>query len=486
MKEHFHNFKHKSIMSQPTYTNKLSHFFALLRQSLKGGEYDYTQGSIRAAIVLLAIPMMLELSLESVFAVVDMYFVSHLPNSKNAMATVGLTESVIALVYTIAIGLSTAATAVVARRIGEKNPAGASHAGAQSILIAIILAIVLSIAGIFFAPDILKIMGAKEEVIKEGTVFTRIMLGGSVVIILLFLINGIFRGAGDAAMAMRSLWLASIINIFLCPMLINGYGPFPQLGLKGAAIATTIGRGVGVLYQCYHLFSGKRSIKLTLPHFKWDLPVVKTLFGVAWPATFQFFIQSGSWIVLTWLVSHTGSTDASAGYQVAIRNVVFFILPAWGLSNAAATLVGQNLGAQQPLRAEQSVLLTAKYNAAFMSLVTVLFVFFASPIISIFTKEPEVHRYGTLALQIIGAGYIFYGIGMVMIQALNGAGDTKTPTWINIFGFWVFQIPLAIILAEVLGMGPVGAFIAIPAAESVLAVAAWYFFRKGKWKNVKV
>ena len=473
-------------MSQPTYTNKGYHFFALLKQSLKGGEYDYTQGSIRSAIVLLAIPMILELSLESVFAVVDMYFVSHLPNSKNAMATVGLTESVIALVYTIAIGLSTAATAVVARRIGEKNPDGAAHAGAQSMIIALVVTVIISIAGVVFAADILRLMGASKEVIAEGTSFTRIMLGGSLAIILLFLINGIFRGAGDAALAMRSLWIASIINIFLCPMLINGYGPFPELGLKGAAIATTIGRGIGVLYQCYHLFSGKRTIKINRTHFKWDLPVVKTLFGVAWPATFQFFIQSGSWIVLTWLVSTTGSTDASAGYQVAIRNVVFFILPAWGLSNAAATLVGQNLGAKQPERAEKSVWLTAKYNAAFMSLVMLLFLFFSSAIISIFTKEPEVHRYGTMALRIIGAGYIFYGVGMVMIQALNGAGDTKTPTWINIFGFWLFQIPLAFVLAKTFKMGPTGAFIAIPVAESVLAIAAWYFFMKGKWKEVKV
>jgi putative MATE family efflux protein len=473
-------------MTQPTYTNKLSHFFALLKQSLRGDEHDYTKGSLRSAIVLLAIPMILELSLESVFAVVDMYFVSQLPDSKNAMATVGLTESVITLVYTIAIGLSTAATAVVARRIGEKNPEGAAHAGAQSIIIALLVTVLVSIIGVVYAPEILRLMGAKEEVVREGTLFTRIMLGGSVVIILLFLINGIFRGAGDAAMAMRSLWIASLINIFLCPMLIHGYGPFPALGLKGAAIATTIGRGIGVLYQCYYLFGGKRSIKLRLSHFKWDMPVAKTIFGVAWPATFQFFIQSGSWIVLAWLVSTTGSTEASAGYQVAIRNVVFFILPAWGLSNAAATLVGQNLGAQQPLRAEQSVLLTAKYNAVFMALVTVVFVFFASPIISIFTKEPEVHHYGTLALQIIGAGYIFYGIGMVMIQALNGAGDTKTPTWINIFGFWLFQIPLGFLLAKVFKMGPTGAFIAIPAAETVLALAAWYFFKKGRWKTVKV
>lgn len=473
-------------MSQPTYTNKLSRFYALLKQSIRGTEHDYTQGSIRGAIILLAIPMILELSLESVFAVVDMYFVSHLPNSSIAMATVGLTEAVIALVYTIAMGLSTAATAVVARRTGEKNPDGAAHAGAQSLLIALLVTIVVSVLGIIFAADILKLMGARPEVVEQGTVFTRIMLGGSVVIILLFLINGIFRGAGDAAMAMRSLWIASLINIFLCPMLINGYGPFPELGLKGAAIATTIGRGIGVLYQCYHLFSGKRAIKLKLPHFRLDLPVIKTLTEVAWPASLQFFIQSGSWIFMAYLVSITGSTDASAGYQVAIRNVVFFILPAWGLSNAAATLVGQNLGAKQPERAEQSVWLTAKYNAIFMLLVTVLFVFFASPIISIFTKEPDVHRYATLALQIIGAGYIFYGIGMVMIQALNGAGDTKTPTWINLFGFWFFQIPLAWVLAKHFNWGPSGAFVAIPVAESFLALAAWYFFKKGKWKTVKV
>lgn len=473
-------------MSTTNYITKFSHLMALVRQSFSGKEHDYTQGSLREAIVLLAIPMILELSLESVFAVVDMYFVSHLPNSKNAIATVGLTESVISLVYTIAIGLSVGATAVVARRIGEKNPEGATHAGAQAIIMSMIVAVVLSVVGIVFAADILRLMGAAPIVVEEGTIFTRIMMGGSTVIILLFLINGIFRGAGDAAMAMRSLWIASGINIILCPLLIYGYGPFPALGLKGAAIATTIGRGAGVLYQCYHLFGGNRSIKMKWAHFKWDLPIIKTLFGVSWPATLQFFIQSGSWIVLAWLVSVTGGTDASAGYQVAIRNVVFFILPAWGLSNAAATLVGQNLGANQPLRAEQSVLLTTKYNAIFMGVVSMSFLFFASPIISIFTKEPEVHRFGVLALQIIGSGYIFYGIGMVMIQALNGAGDTKTPTWINFIGFWLFQIPFGYVLAKTFRMGPVGAFIAIPVAETFMALTAYYYFKKGKWKEVKV
>ncbi|MDZ4794819.1 MAG: MATE family efflux transporter [Bacteroidota bacterium] len=471
-------------MSEPTYNNKRTHFWALIKQSLKGGEHDYTQGSIRGAIVLLAIPMILELSLESVFAVVDMFFVGKL--GANAIATVGLTESAITIVYSIAIGLSTAATAVVSRRIGEKDPDGAAHAGMQSLLIALITTVVISIIGIIFAADILRLMGASATVIKEGTPFTRIMLGGSLAIILLFLINGIFRGAGDAAMAMKSLWIASLINIFLCPMLINGYGPFPELGLTGAAIATVIGRSTGVLYQCYHLFKGKGTIKIKGWHFKWDPPVIKTIFEVAWPATLQFVIQSGSWIVLAALVSHTGGTDASAGYQVAIRNVVFFILPAWGLSNAAATLVGQNLGAKEPGRAEKSVFLTMKYNAIFMAGVMLLFLLFASPIISIFTSEPEVHRFGVLSLQIIGSGYIFYGIGMVMIQALNGAGDTKTPTWINFAGFWLFQIPLGYLLAKTFGLGPVGAFIAIPVAESVIAIAAWYYFKKGKWKKVKV
>ncbi len=472
------------MLKQPT--NKVSHFISIIKQSLKGGEHDYTQGSIRGAIVLLAIPMILELMLESVFAVVDMYFVSHLPNSEDAIATVGLTESVISIIYTIAMGLGMGATAVVARRIGEKNPEAAAHAGAQSILIGILAALVLSMAGLIYAPDILRLMKAQPQVIKEGAIFTRIMLGGSMVIILIFLINGVFRGAGDAAIAMRSLWLASLINIILCPTLINGYGPFPELGLKGAAIATVIGRGTGVIYQCYHLFHSKGNMKIKWSHFKFDFPVIKHLLEVAWPATFQFFIQSGSWIVLAWLVSDTGGTQATAGYQVAIRNVVFFILPAWGLSNAAATLVGQNLGAGQPERAERSVILATRFNAIFMAVVMFIFLLFASPIISIFTSQPEVHRFGVLSMQIIGSGYIFYGIGMVMVQALNGAGDTKTPTWINIVGFWLFQIPFAFLLAKVFKMGPLGAFIAVPVAETLIALVAWYYFKKGKWKEVKV
>jgi putative MATE family efflux protein len=473
------------MQNQTVYKNKFSHFTSLVWQSIKGGDYDYTQGSIRVAIVLLAIPMILELSLESVFAVVDIFFVAKL--GSKATQTVGLTESVITIVYSLAIGLSTAATAMVARRIGEKNPQAAAHAGMQALIICIIATVFVSGAGLIFAPDILRIMGATPEVVKEGTIFTRIMLGGSVVIILLFLINGIFRGAGNAAIAMKSLWMASLINIFLCPALINGWGPLPELGLKGAAIATTIGRGAGVLYQCYHLFLNKKAvINLGKEHFIIDFPLMRSLIKIAWPATFQFIIASGSWIVLSQLVAKTGGEHASAGYQIAIRNVVFFILPAWGLSNAAATLVGQNLGAKHPDRAEKSVFLTTKYNAIFMSGVMLLFIFFAKPIISIFTHVPEDLYYGAQSLQIMGAGYIFYGIGMVMIQALNGAGDTKTPTMINLVSFWCFQIPLAYLLVKVFKMGVVGAFIAIPVAETFLALAAWYYFKKGKWKEVKV
>jgi putative MATE family efflux protein len=469
-------------MSQLTaFTNKLSFFWSLIKRSLRGDPYDYTQGSIRQAIVLLAIPMILELSLESVFAVVDMFFVGKL--GENAIATVGLTESVITIIYSLAIGLSTAATAVVARRIGEKNEDGAAHAGMQTLILCFITTIVISISGFIFAPDILRVMGAKPEVVRDGVVFTRIMLGGSIVIILLFLINGIFRGAGNAAIAMRSLWLASISNIILCPLLIYGIGPIEGLGLKGAAIATTIGRAIGVSYQLYHLLKGTSSIHIKARHFKFDWPIMRSVINIAWPATFQFIIASGSWVVLAALVAKTGGTSASAGYQVALRNVVFFILPAWGLSNAAATLVGQNLGARQPDRAEKSVLLTAKYNAIFMFFVMLLFLFFASPIISVFTSDPAVHQTGTLALRIIGTGYMFYGIGMVMIQALNGAGDTRTPTLINFCCFWLFQIPFAILLAKRLDLGATGSFIAIPVAETMIAVVAWIFFRRGKWKT---
>lgn len=470
----------------PLKSIKFKTFFKLLKQSLQGREHDYTQGNVKVAILLLSIPMILELSLESVFAVVDIYFVGHLPNADVAVATVGLTEAVISLVYTLGIGLSTGATAIIARRVGEKDFTAASRSGAQAIVVSLMIAVVIAFLGVYFASDILSLMGAQPEVINEGTVFAQIIFASSPAIILLFLINGIFRGAGDAAMAMRSLWIASIINIILCPILIYGFGPFPELGLKGAAIATAIGRTTGVLYQCYHLFAKNRAIKIYSTYFKPNFEIIKSLLAISTPAMFQFFIQSGSWIILTYIVSVTGSTDASAGYQIAIRNVVFFILPAWGLSNAAATLVGQNLGAKQPERAEKSVLLTTRYNIIFMSFVTLVFVCFSEAIISFYTTEKVILDYGSQALRIIGFGYVFYGIGMVMIQSLNGAGDTKTPTWINIFCFWMIQIPLAWFLAVYMKLGPLGAFIAIPTAETVLALLAFYFFKKGKWKTIQV
>lgn len=467
-------------------TQKLKHFIQLVRQSLRGDEHDYTSGSIRQAIVLLAIPMILELSLESVFAVVDMYFVGHMPNAEVAVATVGLTESMITIIYSIAIGLSTAATAMVSRRIGEKDPEAAARAGVQSIIIGVVAALVISAIGVFFAPELLGMMGAQPEVMAEGASFTRIMLGGSTVIVLLFLINGIFRGAGDAAIAMRSLWLASGLNIVLCPLFIYGIGDWEGWGLKGAAIATTIGRGSGVLYQCWHLFKGDHMIRFKRKYLQLDMKLIRSLIGIAWPATLQFIITSGSWIVLAWIVSTTGGTTASAGYQIAIRNVVFFILPAWGLSNAAATLVGQNLGAQRPDRAKKSVFLAAQYNAIFMAFVMLLFVFFPQPIIGIFTRDAAVQEVGVRALRIIGYGYIFYGIGMVMMQALNGAGDTKSPTWISLICFWGFQVPFAYLLAKTGGMGPTGAFIAVPAAETLIALLTWWWFRRGKWSKIVV
>lgn len=456
----------------------------IIGQAIRGDETDYTKGNMNKAIILLAIPMILELSLESVFAVVDMFFVGKLGPS--AIATVGLTEAVVTLIYSVAIGLSAAATAMVARRIGEKDHDGANIAAMQSIIISIVVTIVINILGAIYASEILRLMGASEEVIRDGQSFSRIMYGGSLVIVLLFLINGIYRGAGNAAMAMRSLWIASGINIILCPLLIYGLGSWDGFGLKGAAIATTIGRGTGVLYQCYHLFKGDGLIKIKWAGFKPDFTVIKGLISIAWPATFQFILASGSWIVLAKIVADEGGTTASAGYQIAIRNLVFFILPAWGLSNAAATLVGQNLGAQQPDRAEKSVLLTAKYNIIFMSFVTLLFVAFPSPIIKLFSNEPEVIQVGVQSLRIIGTGFIFYGIGMVMMQAFNGSGDTRTPTWVNAIGFWGFQIPLAIVLSKYFHMGAVGAFIAIPVSETAIAIACYILFKKGKWKETVV
>jgi putative MATE family efflux protein len=473
-------------MSHSVATYKKQNWYSLLKQSIRGDEMDYTSGSIRKAVIMLAIPMMLEMIMESVFAVVDLYFVGHLENSSQAIQVVGLTESVLTIIYSLAIGMSMAATAVVARRVGEKNIDGAAHAGVQALLVAIAFTVLLSIAGFVYARDILLLMGASEETSLVGTPFVRIMMGGSMAIMLLFLINGVFRGAGNAAIAMKSLWLANICNIILCPVFINGFGPVPALGLTGAAIATTIGRSIGVIYQLYHLFGGTGMLKIRPSHWKIDIPVMNTIVKIAAPGIFQFVIASCSWIFLANLVATTGSEEGSAGFQTAMRLMMFFLLPAWGMSNAAATLVGQNLGAEKYDRAAESVMKTMKYIVIFMAAITLFTYTLGEWLISFFTNDVLVTRIAVNALQIISLGYIFYGIGMVMINAFNGAGDTWTPTWINFFGFWLFQIPLAFVLAKTLDLGPKGVFIAIPVAETAFALAALYIFRRGKWKQKKV
>jgi putative MATE family efflux protein len=467
--------------------NLFSRIFTTLKQAIKGDEsFDYTSGSIKKGVILLAIPMVLEMLMESVFALVDLYFVGHLEHSSYAIQAVGLTESVITIVYSIAIGISMAATAVVARRIGEKDPVAAAKAGMQAIIIAFVINTIISIFGFIYAKDILLFMGASVEAAEYGVNFTRIMMGGSLCIMLLFLINGIFRGAGNAAIAMKSLWLANICNIILCPLLINGFGPIPAFGLMGAAMATTIGRSIGVLYQLYHLFNGRGILKIIPSYFIPDLEQIKALVKIAAPGVLQFVIASCSWIFLAQLVATTGGDHGSAGYQTALRIMMFFILPAWGLSNAAATLVGQNLGAKKIDRAEKSVFTTAKYNVIFMAIITVITLVFSSSLISFFTNDLVIQKIAVEALQTMCLGYVFYGIGMVLINTFNGAGDTWTPTIINFCGFWLFQIPLAYLLAKYYKMGPTGVFIAIPVAETAITLASIVLYKRGKWKRMKV
>ena len=444
---------------------------------------DYTKGNLRKAIIILAIPMILEMSMESVFALVDLFFVGHLPNSTHTIQTVSLTESVLSIIYSIAFGISMAATAIVARRVGEKNKDEAAHSAMQTIWLAIFVSIIISVLGYVFAADILRVLGAEQETITMGSTYTKIMMLSSIVIMMLFLINGIFRGAGNASMAMKSLWLANVCNIILCPLFIRGFGPVPAFGLNGAAMATVTGRAVGVCYQLYHLFKGSATIKIVRRHLNIDWSIIKSVLNIASPATLQFIISSGSWIVLSRLVAETGHSVGSAGYQTAIRVVIFFILPAWGLSNATATLVGQNLGANQPERAEQSVYETAKFNGIFMGIVSLIFLFGAYPIISFFTYDEDIKSIAVLALRIMASGYIFYGIGMVMGNAFNGAGDTWTPTWISLVCFWFFQIPLAYTLTLYFKLGLEGVFVSVPIAETLVALVSWYFFKKGKWKK---
>lgn len=461
-------------------------FIQLIQLAIKGEDIDFTTGSIRKAVVLLAIPMMLEMSMESVFALVDLYFVGHLSDASHAIQTVGLTESLITVIYSLAIGMSMAATAVVARRIGEKNVEGAGKAGAQSILVAVAITLPIGFLGWYFASDLLGWMGASSTTQMKGTRFVQIMMGGSLVIMLLFLINGIFRGAGNAAMAMKSLWLANIANIILCPVLIRGLGPIPAMGLEGAAWATTIGRGLGVLYQLYHLFKGNQLMRLKRRYFNPDKEVIVGLLKIAAPGVLQFVVGSCSWIFLAQLVATTGGDTGSAGYQTAIRLMMFFILPAWGMSNAAATLVGQNLGAQQPQRAEQSVYTTMLYNVIFMAMVSLIFVLLGNWMAAFFTSDPAVQQVAVQASRIIATGYVFYGIGMVLMNTFNGAGSTMTPTIINLVGFWLIQIPLAYFLAKTMQWGPAGVFWAIPIAETSMTVGSYILFRRGKWKTQKV
>ena len=427
--------------------------------------------------------MIAEMLMESLFAVVDVYFVSKV--SVNAVATVGLTESVLMIIYSLAVGLSMAATAIVARRIGEKDPKRASSAAFQALILSVTIGIVLGTVGLIFAGDILKLMGGEPELIEEGIGYTQIMYGGNLSILLLFLINGIFRGAGNAAIAMRSLWLANGINIILDPILIFGLGSIPEFGVAGAAIATTTGRSIGVIYQLYHLFNGKSIIHIAWHNIVLRWKTMKELIKVSSGGIAQFLIESASWIFLVRVVSEFGA-DALAGYTIAFRIIVFTLLPSWGMANAAATLVGQNLGAKQPDRAETSVWRTAMYNGGFLLVVSIVFFVFAEPILSIFTDVAAVQEIGKSALQIICFGYVFFSYGMVVGQAFNGAGDTRTPMWISLVVFWIIQIPLAWWLAMSLGLESDGVFISIAVCHSIYAVIAMVLFKRGKWKLVKV
>jgi putative MATE family efflux protein len=453
-----------------------------VRESLAGTEQDFTTGSLNRAVALLAIPMVLEMAGESLFAVVDAFFVARL--GAEALAAVGLTESVLEIIYAIAVGLSMSTTALVARRVGEKDERAAARTAVQAIAVGVVLSVIFGVAGIIWAPDLLRLMGADEATVAEGTTYTRILYGGMIAILLLFLNNAIYRGAGDAAMAMRSVWLANGINVVLDPLLILGIGPFPELGLTGAAVATTIGRSTGVLYQFWGFSRGRR-LRIGRADVRLDPSVIGRLLRVSAGGVGQMIIATASYVGLIRILATFGSV-VLAGYVIAIRVVIFIILPSWGLSNAAATLVGQNLGAKKPDRAERSVWVTGGWNMLFMAVVTVIFVLFADSIVGVFTSDPETHAVGTSALRIISYGYVFYAWGMVMLQAFNGAGDTATPTWVNFFCFWLFQIPLAWVLSRESGIGPEGVYWAIAVSYSLSAVLGVYLFRRGRWKEKEV
>ncbi len=463
--------------------NSIIKFFNCFWIAVTGKEQEFTSGSIRRAIFMLSIPMILEMLMESIFALVDIAYVSQV--SVNAVATIGLTESVITLVYAIAIGLSMAATAVVARRVGEKDLKGARMAAVQAIFLGVVIALIVGVIGFLYNKEILALMGAEPDLIEEGHGYTKWLIGGNITILLLFLINAIFRGAGDASIAMWTLVLSNGLNIILDPIFIFGWGPIPEYGVMGAAIATNIGRGTAVLFQLGILFFGWGKIKLLLHDVALNLKVMLNLVKVSLGGIAQFLIGTSSWVFLMRIMSEFGS-EVLAGYTIAIRVMMFTLMPSWGMSNAAATLVGQNLGAKQPERAEKSVWITGKYNAYFMGLVSIVYLLFAKQIITAFNATPSVAENGALCLRIIAAGYIFYAYGMVVSNAFNGSGDTQTPTKINLISFWLYQLPVAYLLALVLDWGAMGVFIAITTAEVLLAVIGIVWFRKGKWKSFQV
>lgn len=457
--------------------------WSAVRESLRGTHRDYTEGPIGRSIILLAIPMVLEMLMESVFVVVDIFWVAHLgANAVDAVATVGLTESMLTLIYAMAIGLGIGATATVARRIGEHDAEGAARAAVQVIVLGIIVSIIVSVIGVALAPRLLKAMGGSPWVVQEGVGFTRMMFAGNASIVLLFLINAIFRGAGDAAIAMRVLWLANICNIILGPLFIFGVGPFPELGVMGGAVATTIGRGTGVLYALSRLVRAGGRFDIKRHHLKLEPAIMGRLLRLSATGTFQVFIGMASWIGLIRTLSSFGS-DAVAGYTIGIRVIIFALLPSFGMGNAAATMVGQALGAKKPDRAEKAVWLAGFYNMIFLGLIGVVFILFAPQIISWFIDDPKVVPYGIDCLRIVAYGFLFYAYGMVLTQSFNGAGDTWTPTIINLFVFWLWELPLAYVLAITFGIGPRGVFIAITVAFSTLALVSALLFRRGKWKQ---
>jgi putative MATE family efflux protein len=456
---------------------------AFLREALRDNETDFTTGPISRALGLLAIPMMLEMAMEAVFAVVDIAFVSRLGTA--AIAAVGLTEALITVLYAIAIGLGMGVTAMISRRIGARDPVAAAYVMGQAIWVGAAVAVVIGAIGIIHAADLLRMMGAGDEVVNEGKGFTAVLIGGNASILYLFLLNAGFRGAGDAPVALRSLTLANALNILLDPCFIFGLGPFPEMGVTGAAVATTLGRGVGVAYLLWYLFGGRGRLNFQLHHLAIAPPLIRRMIRISAGGIGQFLIATSSWIAIIRVIALYGSAPIAA-YTIAIRLIEFVFLPAWGLGNAAATLVGQNLGAARPDRAESSVWTAARYNAGFMTALGGVFIILAEPIVALFARDPEIQRYGVSCLRILGLGYPMYAVGMIVVQALNGAGDTRTPSFLNFIAFWMTQIPLAYWLATSAGFGPNGVFMAIVFSESLLTILSVLVFRRGKWRTQEV